>query len=86
MSNANGAITTYYDIKTLDDGDLAGYTSLNEVTTSIDTQLNAYFSGIIVLYNGVVPPIAGGWTDVDAAIVAAGGPASGAGYIWIKKD
>lgn len=83
MSNATGVVTNYYDIKTLDDGDLAGYTGLNEVTTSIDTQLNTYFSGIIVLYTGASAPT--GWTSVNTALVAAGAP-SVTGYIWIKKD
>jgi len=83
MSNANGTLTTYYNIKTLDDADLAGYTGLNEVTTSIDTKLNAYFSGMIVLYTGASVP--DGWTNVDTTLTTNGAP-SVAGYIWIKKD
>jgi hypothetical protein len=40
---------------------------------------------MIVLYHGAAP-LPSGWTDVDAAVVAAGGPVSGTGYLWIEKQ
>lgn len=83
MANANGLKTPYYNISTLSSSDLAGYTGLNEVTASVDTQLNAYFSGMIVLYTGASQPA--GWTNVNTTLVNAGAP-SVTGYIWIKKN
>jgi len=86
MADATGTPTTNYSFKTLDGTDTAGYTSINSVITSIDTQLQdkAAKANMIVLYQGAAAP--SGWTDVDAAVVAAGGPASGTGYIWIRKN
>jgi hypothetical protein len=85
VSDATGAVTTNYSFKTISGEDTAGYTSINAVITSIDTQLmdKAFKPDMIVLYQGASAP--SGWQDVDAAVVSAGGPASGTGYIWIKK-
>ena len=87
MSDATGTVTTNYGFKTLDDGDRAGYAGINELIESIDDNLenDTFVANMIVLYLGSVVPNAG-WTDVDSAVVLAGGPASGSGYIWIQKS
>lgn len=40
MADATGNPTTNYSFKTIAGTDTAGYTSINSVITSIDTQLN----------------------------------------------
>lgn len=86
MADATGTPTTNYGFKTIKGTDTAGYTSINSVITSIDTELEdlTFVANMIVLFEGAAAP--SGWVDVDAAVVAAGGPASGTGYIWIKKS
>ena len=83
MSDATGTVTTNFSFKTLDDGDRAGYAGINEVVTSVDTQVEAYFTGTIVLYTGTTAPT--GWTSVNTALIAAGA-STVTGYIWIKKN
>ena len=87
MSDATGTVTTNYGFKTLDDGDRAGYAGINEIVTSIDTNLanDTFVANMIVLYPGATPPT--GWTDFNSTIT--GAPANGpavTGYIWIKKS
>jgi len=81
MSDATGTTTTKFIFKTLNDTDIAGNDGINEVITSIDTQLASYLSSIIVLYNGASAPT--GWTSVSNATI---GLTPSAGYIWIKKN
>jgi hypothetical protein len=52
MSDATGTVTTNYGFKTLDDGDRAGYTGINEIVTSIDTNLanDTFVADMVVLY------------------------------------
>jgi hypothetical protein len=83
MADANGSPTTHFAFTKLAGTDVAGHNSINAVVDTIDTSLYNAFTGMIVLYQGATAP--SGWSDVDAALVAAGGPASGTGYIWIKK-
>ena len=82
MADATGTPTNNYLFKTIKGTDTAGYTSINSVITSIDTQLidKTFISGMIILYDGVVAP--SGWT-IDSTI---GLPSTPSGYIWIKKN
>ena len=82
MADATGTTTTNYSFKTLAGTDTAGYTSINSVVTSIDTQLKdkAFKSNMVVMYAGASAP--SGWTT-DAT---SGLPSIPAGYIWIKKN
>lgn len=79
--------TTNYSFTKLVGTDTAGHTSINTCIDSIDTQLKdkTFVPLMVVLYHGAAP-LPSGWTDVDAAVVAAGGPASGTGYLWIEKQ
>lgn len=82
MADATGTPTTNYGFKTIDGTDTAGYTSINSVITSIDTQLQdkAFKSGMVILYVGAAAP--SGWT-IDTT---SGLPTKPSGYIWIKKN
>ena len=82
MADATGTVTTNYSFKTLAGTDVAGYTSINSVITSIDTQLQdkAFKPNMDILYAGASAP--SGWT-IDST---AGLPSKPSGYIWIKKN
>jgi len=82
MADATGATTTNYTFKTLAGTDVAGYTSINSVVTSIDTQLmdKTFKSGMVILWVGSTAP--SGWT-IDST---GGLPSKPASYIWIKKN
>jgi hypothetical protein len=82
MADATGTPTTNYSFKTIDGTDTAGFTSINSVITSIDTQLQdkAFKPNMVVLYAGAAAP--SGWT-IDST---AGLAAKPSGYIWIKKN
>jgi hypothetical protein len=82
MADATGNPTTNYNFKTIRGTDTAGYTSINSVITSIDTQLidKTFVSNMVILYDGVAAP--SGWT-IDSTI---GLPSAPSGYIWIKKN
>ena len=49
MADATGATTSNYSFKTIAGTDVAGYTSINSVVTSIDTQIRASGVGMIML-------------------------------------
>jgi len=51
MADATGTPTTNYSFKTIDGEDTAGYTSINSVITSIDTQLQdkAFKTNMVIL-------------------------------------
>lgn len=66
MADATGATTTNYSFKTIAGGDVAGYTSINAVVASIDTQLNARKTGMIVLMRSSDTTPAG-WKDYTTA-------------------
>ena len=86
MSDATGTVTTNYGFKTLDDGDRAGYAGINEIVTSIDTNLqnDTFVANMIVLYFGATAPT--GWTNINSTIVGLQATLSLTGYIWIKKS
>jgi hypothetical protein len=86
MSDATGTVTTNYGFKTLDDGDRAGYTGINEIVTSIDTNLanDTFVADMIVLYPGSTPP--DGWVDFNTTITGLQASMAVTGYIWIKKS
>ncbi len=87
MSDATGTPTTNYSFKTLASTDTAGYTSVNSIVTSIDTELEdkTFISGMIILYAGVAAP--SGWTIITPATIYTGTePTLEAGYIYIKKN
>lgn len=86
MSDATGAVTTNYGFKTLDDSDRAGYAGINEIVTSIDTNLlnDTFVADMVMLYFGATAPA--GWTNINSTIVGLQATASFTGYIWIKKS
>lgn len=86
MSDATGTVTTNYGFKTLDDGDRAGYTGINEIVTSIDTNLanDTFVANMVMLYFGATAPT--GWTNITSTIVGLQATLSLTGYIWIKKS
>jgi len=49
MADATGDKTTNYQFKTLKGTDTAGYTSINSMITSIDTEMSDHFLGMIML-------------------------------------
>jgi hypothetical protein len=82
MADATGTVTTNYGFKTLAGDDTAGYTSINSVITSIDTQLDdkMFITGMVIMYQGVAAP--SGWTlDTTSGL-----PTKPASYVWIKKN
>ena len=85
MADATGTVTTNYGFKTLAGDDTAGYTSINSVITSIDTQLDdkMFVTGMVIMYEGVAAP--SGWTDFTSSMTSSGVTLP-AGYIWIKKN
>ena len=86
MSDATGTATTNYGFKTLDDGDRAGYAGINEIVTSIDTNLqnDTFVADMVMLYFGATAPT--GWTNINSTIVGLQATLSLTGYIWIKKS
>ena len=86
MSDATGTVTTNYGFKTLDDGDRAGYAGINEIVTSIDTNLqnDTFVADMGMLYFGATAPT--GWTNINSTIVGLQATLSLTGYIWIKKS
>lgn len=82
MADATGTVTTNYSFKTLNGSDVAGYTSINSVIGSIDTQLEdlTFVTNMVIMYAGASAP--SGWT-IDST---AGLPTPPTGYIWIKKN
>ena len=86
MSDATGTVTTNYGFKTLDDGDRAGYAGINEIVTSIDTNLqnDTFVADMVMLYFGATAPT--GWTNINSTIVGLQAKLSLTGYIWIKKS
>lgn len=86
MSDATGTVTTNYGFKTLDDGDRAGYAGINEIVTSIDTNLqnDTFVANMVMLYFGATAPT--GWTNINSTIVGLQATLSLTGYIWIKKS
>ena len=85
MADATGTVTSNYGFKTLAGDDTAGYTSINSVITSIDTQLDdkMFVTGMVIMYEGVAAP--SGWTDFTSSMTSSGVTLP-AGYIWIKKN
>ena len=49
MADATGDTTSNYTFKTLDGTDTAGYTSINSLITSIDSEVSDHFLGMIML-------------------------------------
>lgn len=85
MADATGTTTTNYGFKTIDGSDTAGYTSINSVVTSIDTQLKdkTFISGMVIIYQGAAAP--SGWTNFTSSM-SGSGVTLPAGHIWIKKN
>jgi hypothetical protein len=84
MADATGTVTTNYAFKTLKGTDTAGYTSINSVITSIDTQLDdkMFVTGMVIVYQGASAP--SGWTNFTSSMTASGVTLP-SGYLWIKK-
>ena len=58
MSDATGAPTQNYTFKRLAGNDIAGFTSINAIVTSVDEALNNHFVGMILLLRtGDTPPV-----------------------------
>ena len=85
MADATGNPTTNYSFKTIAGTDTAGYTSINSVITSIDTQLEdkTFVAGMVIIYQGTSAP--SGWTNFTSSMTSSGVTLP-AGYIWIKKS
>lgn len=85
MADATGTVTQNYGFKTIDGSDTAGYTSINSVITSIDTQLNdkMFVTGMVIIYQGASAP--SGWTNFTSSMTASGVTLP-SGHIWIKKN
>jgi hypothetical protein len=81
MADATGTVTTNYAFKTLKGTDTAGYTSINSVITSIDTQLESHFSSMILVYVGATAPT--GWQIYTPPTGSM--PALPSNHIWIQK-
>ena len=86
MSDATGTTTTNYAFKTLATGDRAGYAGINEIVTSIDTNLvnDTFVENMVILYFGATAPT--GWTNINSTITGLQATLSLTGYIWIKKS
>ena len=90
MADATGTVTSNYGFKTLAGDDTAGYTSINSVITSIDTQLDdkMFVTGMVMVFQESAADPAGapsGWTDFTSSMTSSGVTLP-AGYIWIKKN
>lgn len=85
MADATGTPTTNYNFKTIDGADTAGYTSINSVITSIDTELEdlTFVTGMVIIYQGALAP--SGWTNFTSSMTSSGVTLP-AGYLWIKKN
>jgi hypothetical protein len=59
MALATGEKTNKYSFNTIKGTDTAGYTSINDVITSIDTEISDHFIGMIIL-------VASGWVSPKA--------------------
>jgi len=98
MADATGTPTTNYSFKTLNGTDTAGYTSINSVITSIDTELEdlTFVSNMVILYYSAASPTVSGWTLAPASVSPPGTAGRGGGdtglpvvsgnYWWIKKS
>ena len=90
MADATGTVTTNYGFKTLAGDDTAGYTSINSVITSIDTQLDdkMFVTGMVMVFQESAADPDGapsGWTNFTSSMTSSGVTLP-AGYIWIKKN
>lgn len=85
MADATGTPTTNYSFKTISGTDTAGYTSINSVITSIDTELEdlTFVTGMVIIYQGAAAP--SGWTNFTSGMTSSGVTLP-AGYLWIKKN
>jgi hypothetical protein len=81
MADATGNPTTNYQFKTISGNDVAGYTSINSVITSIDTQLDDHFNYMIVVYPGTSAPT--GWQIYTPPTGSM--PSLPTNHIWIQK-
>ena len=100
MADATGTTTTNYSFKRISGNDTAGYTSINSVITSIDTQLEdkTVKSDTIVLFTLNTPtapavPSVSGYTLTGSALTSGQygsmglpAPAAGKSYYWFKKN
>ena len=100
MADATGTPTSNYSFKTIAGTDTAGYTSINSVITSIDTQLidKSVKSNTIVLFvldTPTLPAVASvsGYTLVGSALTSGQytsmglpAPSAGKSYYWFKKN
>jgi hypothetical protein len=98
MADATGTPTTNYSFKTIDGEDTAGYTSINSVITSIDTQLQDLAvkdnSMILVDVPSAATPASymSGYTIASSALSATqygtymGLNAPTGAYYWYKKS
>jgi hypothetical protein len=69
MADATGTATINYGFKTIAGSDVAGYTSINSVITSIDTKVKTVLpTGMIVLF-GKGSTTAGIWLKCDGSAV-----------------
>ena len=84
--------TTHFNFTLLSGSDIAGYNSINNLITSIDTNLysRATVPGMLMLYKGTSAPT--GWTALSTLTSptlaemssAIGTPPTG--VLWIMKD
>jgi hypothetical protein len=81
MADATGTVTTNYSFKRLKGTDTAGYTSINALIQSVDTQLESHFSGMILVYTGATAPT--GWQVYTPPTGSM--PALPSNHIWIQK-
>lgn len=81
MADATGTVTTNYGFKTIAGADTAGYTSINSVITSIDTELKDHFTYMILVYPGATAPT--GWQIYTPPTGTM--PTLPSNHIWIQK-
>lgn len=86
MADATGTPTTNYSFKRLAGTDTAGYTSINALMDSVDTQLidKTFKSGMIIVFENATSPTVSGWTTLGKS--PAGLPTLTGNYWWIKKN
>jgi hypothetical protein len=83
MADATGTVTTNYGFKTLKGTDTAGYTSINALVQSVDTQLESHFSGMILVYPSATAPT--GWQAYTPPVGTGSMPELPSNHIWIQK-
>ena len=85
--SVSGANTSNFSFSTLGSADTAGYGTINELITSIDTSLYTRVAkpGMIMVHDTSIGGVPTSWTNKGTSIAGSGLPTLSSPYVYIKK-